>query len=408
MSMSGSNDEMGAHIFNVYEALDKPISMIFNLINSSLRGKLVDVQEKLDGQNITFTVINSKVHMFSKGVGLNRLRQAIDGTNPGLNHRSIKTNYANSPKIMKTYLEAYNALSKIVKIDNSLAEKVFQNGFVTVAALLMHPDNPNTIIYDKPTLVFVEAVCHNHLLSVDKKSYKEFSDRTLIIGDNLEVRPVPILRFFENKDYNHQINELSSELSRILHIYSLNNENTIGDLISSMVEYNLDRYAFISGGMKKSAAQRLVYKDKKVLTYKMFNTKDNWKEFQQLEKDNIVVMESIQKFEQVIQKLGTYLFRCYDFKLCSNDPLSGQALKDTSLKYQSAYDEGRIECTDVQLRRIESTLKRTISKLDYFEKQVEGIVFMFDGNWYKLTGMFTAINKLHGYFKFSNPATIKG
>ena len=55
-----------AHIYNLYEDLSMPLSDIVEIGRLALAGKLENFQEKVDGQNITFTVRDGVLRFFTK------------------------------------------------------------------------------------------------------------------------------------------------------------------------------------------------------------------------------------------------------------------------------------------------------------------------------------------------------
>ena len=55
-----------AHIYNLYEELSMPISDIIEIGKTALEGKLENVQEKMDGQFLAFTVVDGQLRFFTK------------------------------------------------------------------------------------------------------------------------------------------------------------------------------------------------------------------------------------------------------------------------------------------------------------------------------------------------------
>jgi len=405
-----SESAMGAHIQNLYEAHDEPIILIYEIINAALNGKLQEVQEKMDGQNITFTHIAGELQFFSKGATWKRVQQAISGERPGLNAESIISTYASRPAIMHSFLDAYHVMDSIASRDKDLMERLFQGGDVTVTSLLMHPKNPNTILYDEPTLRFAEIVAVNPDAEIDHAAYNEFISLTEQEQNNtISVGSVPILEFMENSDAKSQISELEGMLDTLIDRANLTKNSTIGELVYKLVLHDLENYDFIPKHLRSDAAKRLVLNSKKSLTNKSFRQKENWKKFQELEKDNTIVMKASAPLEQIIQKLGAYVFRTLTFVLGSDDTGSGAKLQSMVRGVEAAFQQGRVITNPAQAKRIGAALERAVPQLELFEKQIEGIVFNFNGKWYKLTGLFTAINKIRGFFAFGqNPAKIKG
>ena len=63
---------------------------------------------------------------------------------------------------------------------------------------------------------------------------------------------------------------------------------------------------------------------------------------------------------------------------------------------EKSNDEDKKNALGMQLKRIED-----IGSLENISP-TEGIVFIYKGNEYKLTGLFSPINQILGFFKYSN------
>jgi hypothetical protein len=398
---------MGAHILNLYEAHGEPLSMIYDIINAALKGELTEVQEKMDGQNITFSYINGEIQFFSKGTNWKRLQTAVTGERPGNNFQSIKQRYASNPAIMHSFLDAYEVLNEIANQDADLMDRLFQGGRVTVTSLLMHPKNPNTIIYDNPSLMFAEVVAADPEAEVDMQAYREFVNKAENLQSTLSVGTAPLLDFAENTEAKAQIQELESELDGLIDQFNLSRSDSVGDYVYKSVLAELEEFDFIPSNLRTAAVKRLVFGDKQSLSSRMFRNKDSWKRFQQLEQNNTIVLRAISPLEQLLQKLGSYVFRTLEFVLGSDDTESGKDLQSMVRDIETAFKEGRIIADETQTQRIGAALERAMPQLELFEKQVEGIVFSWEGKWYKLTGLFTVINKIRGFFHYGKaPAKV--
>ena len=55
-----------AHIYNLYEEFSMPLRDIIEIGRLGLEGKLENVQEKMDGQFLAFTVVNGQLRFFTK------------------------------------------------------------------------------------------------------------------------------------------------------------------------------------------------------------------------------------------------------------------------------------------------------------------------------------------------------
>lgn len=70
-----AEDGLEAHILSFYEAVDMTIGELREVFTAALGGSLEDIQEKMDGQALVFTVIDGSVRGFSKGTSWANVQQ---------------------------------------------------------------------------------------------------------------------------------------------------------------------------------------------------------------------------------------------------------------------------------------------------------------------------------------------
>ena len=124
------SEGLEAHILNFYEDLDMPLSELYEVIEAVVDGKLEDIQEKMDGQNVTFSVIDGDLQFFSKGANWARVQRG------GMNREAIQAKYQDRPSVRDAFLMAYDAIEAAVKADPENSRKLFQNGQVVVESAL--------------------------------------------------------------------------------------------------------------------------------------------------------------------------------------------------------------------------------------------------------------------------------
>ena len=136
---------------------------------------------------------------------------------------------------------------------------------------------------------------------------------------------------------------------------------------------------------------------------------EEWKKFQALEKNRSTLMgEALIPIESIIQRIGSLAFKNMEFALASNTRESGEDLRKFVRSVRTAFESGRVLADPAQLEKIKVSLQRIGSNEDLFEKAVEGIVFQWKGKTRKLTGLFTPINKLRGFFFYGKaPAKVQ-
>ncbi len=150
---------MRGHIKNIYELYDLPVNDIFEMIDGLFSGDLSVIKnpvEKMDGQNLTFTVIDGNLRFFFKGTTLTSIKSG------GLDAAGIREKYASDEKasVRQAYLDAYESLKHLARSHSSF----FRNGHVVIEAALIDPRNINTIPYKNPGIYFVVSMVESHIV----------------------------------------------------------------------------------------------------------------------------------------------------------------------------------------------------------------------------------------------------
>ena len=386
------SDNLQAHIISPQENLDLPIFKLIQMANSLLSGGVSDVEEKLDGQNITLTVINGRLQFFNKGLTPRRLAKAITGEQPG-NVLSDMSKYSD-PGLRSTFELVYKEIDNIFQSNVGLVEKVFKNGNFVIESSVMGPENKNTISYDKTYFRMIQYVS----MYGERPDYSRFSDlnKKLNRSSVLNIGNAPILKYLGDSSQYDFIGDITS----LAKSYGLTRKNTIGDLTLELTESYLRQHTYIPIGLVRDASRRLSQGNKSALSHRSFSNKDDWKAFQELEKRNTFVQAAIAPLETIMQRLAYDVFNSYKFELSDNVAGSSNDIKERVSQIIDASNNNNVKASSDTLLKIKDTVKR-LNQLGLYEKDVEGIVFDYEDQKYKLTGIFTPINKLLGYFHYN-------
>jgi hypothetical protein len=109
--------------------------------------------------------------------------------------------------------------------------------------------------------------------------------------------------------------------------------------------------------------------------------------------------ENIMKFEEIFLGVGADVLAFAQSVLTANP---SDATKKMRAELGSAIKSLKATGTASQLDKLKIELQR-LNSLGGFDKIVpnEGLVFVYNGNTYKLTGAFAPLNQILGIFKFS-------
>jgi nicotinamide mononucleotide adenylyltransferase len=396
-----------AHIYNLYEELSMPLLDIIEIAKSALAGKLENVQEKMDGQYLAFTVVDNELKFFTKmdletpaqrAKKLNQIMSASPGG--GMNLQQLMSKYTGDrSSIAEGWSRAYHVLEPIaIPYQDSL----FRNGEVVIASQIMVHENPNTILYSDDTLRTVKPISLTDA-PPDEDSFSSFvSSMREASTAEFTIDTVPLPELIESLDEDdEQISALEEELVDIVSAEGLLvSENTVGDYIRARVENLIsEKYGFIPENLVSMVADRFITGKGRVgLSIKKVVSKEEYAKFRDIDKDKAtVVQEAIIPLEEIIQKIGVAVIEKLNLAL---DATNHEELASFVEKAREAFNSENILADQRTLEKIRVALARLEKNEKLFKKATEGIVFTYKNKTYKLTGLFTPINKLRGFFAY--------
>tara|TARA_B100000700_G_scaffold331403_1_gene463836 strand:- start:6728 stop:10159 length:3432 start_codon:yes stop_codon:yes gene_type:complete len=398
-----------AHIYNLYEEFSMPLSDIVEIGRLGLEGKLENVQEKMDGQFLAFTVVDGRLRFFTKmdlqgqaakDKKLEAIRTGSKGG--GMTLEEIMSTYTGGrSNIAEGFAIAYEALEPVAL---SYQDSLFRNGEVVIASQIMVSKNPNTILYDEDSLRTVLPIpltdesVNQDALNAFKSEMKQASTEAFTMD---EVPTARLIKGLEQDDA--QIEQLEKDLESVVNEVGMSvSKNTVGDYIKARLEKFLaEKYDFIPTELVSDVADRFMTgKGKIALRLKKVVSPEDYQKFRALDKVKPrIVQEAIIPLENIIQRLGVMIIDKLDLALtASNQEELLGFIKDVRAAFESGFDFG-LEAGDTKtLEGIRVALARLEANEDLFQRATEGIVFTYNGKTYKLTGLFTPINKMRGFF----------
>jgi hypothetical protein len=398
------------HMAHPYEDDTLKFSDVKNMITQGLVGDLgaeEPATEKLDGQNIMFTVRDGRVYFArNKGQVKNKGKNALDTA-------GIRSMFAGRGNIEKAFTGAAEDLQTAIDaLPPKERSKMFSEGSKFMNVEIIFPDTKNVIPYDKSVLVFHGSVEYddegnelqrsvadgktlsNQLNKVNAQQQKTFGisgPKTISFSDAQTV---------ENKK---ALKEIGRRVAAIQDAYGLDDNSTIEDYKLNWWE---DRLIDItqSAGIELSKQEFDGIIDRWALGDKKFKVNDiaspeTKKWFREFEATQLKTMqrEATQPLESVFLQVGAMSLRRVTDFLSANNPEMAQRLKkevlDTIKDLQQTDDQNKLAKLQIQLERLQDIGMDKIVP-------TEGIVFMYKGKPYKFTGTFAPINQILGTLKF--------
>ena len=414
------------HMAHPYDDHGLTFNEMKEIVSRALEGRLdieEAVTEKTDGQNIQITWKNGEI-----GFARNKGTIINPWTTPEIiadferkYQKSVATNGVAGSEGYKLVVEAYRACAEdltesLRMIPADKLNEIFKNGRVFANMEIIYPATKNVITYDKAHLQFHNLIEYDeagNVIQTDMTGGKLLQniiqDANAHLQKTFSFIPPQQIKLGRVYDFEDQQAAFFSEIDQLQNKFGLQPT----DLVT---EYHKAWWADVI----RTKAQELGYQiPENVLTtliYRWaFNDKstnitilkkqiDNpefatWvaefdkKDFKVYQKQNM------EPFETIFLRLGAVVLKNAENFLAANPSKTVQELKT---ELAQLIKELQASGNEVTIKKLEHELRR-IQKLGGFEAIVptEGIVFVYGGHTYKLTGAFAPVNQLLGVLKYT-------
>lgn len=399
-----------SHPFDMNRSQSLTFADFKEMIQRGLQGRLdieSAVTEKTDGQNIFVTYKDGAVKF---------ARNKTERVNP-LSVKGLQSKFAGRGPISDAFGEAGNDLeAAFSKVGIDKLNSIFQNGKVFANMEIIYPETKNVIAYEIAVLQFhnlVEYDENGNVVQTDMTGgaviQKAIQDANAHMQKTFNLIPPQKIKVGRVENFQDYEDALFTELNQLRDKYQLKDTNYLADyhkawwrdvIKNKANEFNYD----ISNEIIDQLVNRWSFNDKSNSIVKIKKMIDNpefleWvsvfdkKDFKQYQKDNL------QPFESIFLKLGAEIMKNASNFLAANPNKAVQSIRSEIAgiirTLRSTNDIAKMDLLRKQLERIK--------RLGGFEKivPVEGIVFTYGGNTYKLTGAFAPINQILGTLKYS-------
>ena len=370
------------------------------IVVRALNGDLELAREKTDGQALAVSWVNgrlvaarNKSHLKNKGAGAMTIGQVAD-------------KFAGRGGLTDAYNFAMQDLSKaIAALSEPQRKKIFKDGSSFMNLEVIYPTSVNVIPYNQPLLVFhgtfdydVDGtiVGENQqaakiLAGMIKQVNAHVQSKYTIQGPRINKLPKSEHLSKLQGKYLGMISKLQSE-------FKLSDSDGVADYHQSwwtnFVEKNAKKLDY---QQKIGLIKRWAFGDKGFRIAEITDDKLRaWAEQTDKQDQQKISKQNLMRFEEIFLGVGADVLSFMDSVLTANpDSAKRQMvarLQSTISQVKASGDPKKIEKLKLELSRLNA--------LGGFEKIVpnEGIVFVYGGNTYKLTGAFAPLNQILGIF----------
>lgn len=392
---------MDPHILNFYEDMSLKVSDVYSLIDFVVHGQVPVMYEKLDGQNFTFTV-NAKKQLKFMGKGCPKW---IRG-NGGLDREALHDLYKDKENVAAVFLAAFDSLQELIHIaPNDMISDLFQDGKNVVSSEIVSTINPNVVKYK------INAICLIGVQALGSKiehTYKDllqpfidFCEKTKTLNGWI-VSSTPGVKFNKPDDAD----TVAKQLKEKFRVLVPDGCTTMGDILTTYVADRLKDHVSLPNYALQRAARRLVYEQSSIMPMIEFGS-NTWKSFKTIEDERSLYLgEWTLPIELFFRELGSYVIENCEFRYADvNDEAAISTMQQRISDIKQALAKGAVSAPN---KKVLDRIHAAANRIDetQFTRNVEGVVFTWKGQLRKLTGAFTAINRLNGYFTFGDKALI--
>lgn len=392
------------HLMHPWDNNDLSFLDLLEIIQRACGGKLDSeryISEKPDGQNLMVTYKNGK---------LGAARNKTTLQHP-LTSNELFVKFENVPETVRNiFTIAMRDLENAFKnLPLEYLTEIFGNGNKFINLEILHPDTRNVINYKlQPSIqlhgIFeydenwnVKQIYPNvgEEIVIKLKEFNSDKQSTFQIISHNKITLPEIPSSYDVED--NYISSLKSEMQK----YGLNFSSTIDDYRVAKWEIIIDeKFPNISNELKNILLNRWARKiPQRISKLECGNYFDLIKKFD-IEESKKINMTILKPLEQLFLSLGTLILKNVDNLMTADKNASVDSLRVDILtaieKVENSEDQNLKDSLAKQLSRIED-----IGGLTNIVP-TEGIVFIYKGNEYKLTGLFSPINQIMGFLKYSN------
>ena len=398
------------HMAHPYDDHGLTFNEMKELVSRALEGRLdieSAVTEKTDGQNIQVTWKDGQI-------GFARNKGTV--INP-MSVQELQDKFGGRGPISDAFGGAAEDLAEAFsQINQAELDRIFKNGRVFANMEIIYPATKNVISYNVAVLQFHNLVEYDDKANVVETDMTGGGTLQRIIQDaNAHLQktfsfiPPQKIKLGRVYDFEDQQAAFFNEIEQLRIRYNLKETDRVTeyhkawwqdviqtkakqlgyDIPENILTALIYRWAFNDKSTNISVLKKEITKPE----FSAWVTEFDKKDFKVYQKQNM------EPFETIFLRLGAVVLKNAENFLAANPSESVQELKadlaQLVKELQVSEDPNTIKKLEQELRRIQ--------RLGGFEAIIpsEGIVFVFGGHTYKLTGAFAPVNQLLGVLKYA-------
>ena len=386
------------HPFDI--EMNLTFSDLKNIVKKALTGDLDVAREKTDGQALAISWVNgrlvaarNKSHLKNKGEGAMTIGQVAD-------------KFAGRGGLTDAYNFAMKDLSKAIgSLSEPQRKKVFNDGSSFMNLEVIYPTSVNVIPYNQPLLVFHGTFDYDidgNISGENQASARILAGMIKQINASVQskytIQGPPMQKLPKSENLTKLQSKYMSMISKLQSEFGLSDSDGVADYHQAWWSNFVDKNAKgLDAQEKIGLVKRWAFGDK---GFRIATIQDpklrSWADNTEKKDQAKIAKDNLMKFEEIFLGVGADVLSFMESVLTANPT---EATKQMVARLHKTVDDVRKLGDPKKLDKLKLELQR-LQALGGFEKIVpnEGIVFVYNGNTYKLTGAFAPLNQILGLF----------
>ena len=389
------------HMSHPFDDMDLTFGDLKDIISKALNGDLGVVREKTDGQALAISWKNGRLI-----AARNKGNLANAGAN-AMGIEDVASKFGGRGGLTDAYNFAMKDLSAAISgLSEAQRKKIFNEGKCFMNLEVIWPKSVNVIPYGQALLVFHNTTCYDEkgvAIGADGGAAGTLAGMIKQVNADIQskytIQGPPITSIPKSDDLSSKQGKYLSRLKKLQSEFGLKDSDNVADYHQSWWDWWITSNAPIKVDKltKEALIRRWAFGDKGFRLNTISNLElQKWA----IDHDKVNVVkqqkDNIKPFEEIFLGVGADVLEFVGSVLTVHPEKAIRAMKQ---KFASVASQVRSGGNPAQIQKLKSELER-LNQLGGIEKIVanEGLVFVYNGKTYKLTGTFAPLNQILGIF----------
>lgn len=389
------------HMSHPFDDMDLTFGDLKDIISKALNGDLGVVREKTDGQALAISWKNGRLI-----AARNKGNLANAGAN-AMGIEDVASKFGGRGGLTDAYNFAMKDLSAAISgLSEAQRKKIFNEGKCFMNLEVIWPKSVNVIPYGQALLVFHNTTCYDEkgvAIGADGGAAGTLAGMIKQVNADIQskytIQGPPITSIPKSDDLSSKQGKYLSRLKKLQSEFGLKDSDNVADYHQSWWDWWITSNAPIKVDKltKEALIRRWAFGDKGFRLNTISNLElQKWA----IDHDKVNVVkqqkDNIKPFEEIFLGVGADVLEFVGSVLTVHPEKAIRAMKQ---KFVSVASQVRNGGNPAQIQKLKSELER-LNQLGGIEKIVanEGLVFVYNGKTYKLTGTFAPLNQILGIF----------